>query len=165
MLRSSDTHHTLTDQIPGPDGPLALLILDQRPELSIRGDPTEPPDPVFAALLGLGLTTVTTISQPAAQTLLTEPPALAPGWRLEVSVPRPARLIAPDGTVVYDGGCEQAPPWLELITRTGQCVVLIGAVGLYPTTGERPFMWIQTLLDQAAHAKELVGGLVAATAG
>jgi hypothetical protein len=159
MLRSANMR-TLTDQLPGPDGPLPLLLLDQRPTLAVRGDPTEPADPLFDTLLGLGLTTVTTISQPSAAALLARPPAAAPGWRLELSAPRAARLTAPNGTIVYDGDCEQAPPWLALITDTNQCAVLIGAVGLYPD--ERPFTWLQTLLDQAAHANELVGGRVAA---
>jgi hypothetical protein len=164
MLRSSDLR-TLTDQLDGPHGPLPLLLLDQRPALATRSEPAEPADPLFAALLDMGLTTVVTISQPAAQALITEPPAPAPGWRLALSAPRAARLTAPNGTIVYDGECEQAPPWRALITSTNQCVVLIGAIGLYPDSGARPFTWIQTLLDQAAHAGELVGGLVEATAG
>jgi len=152
---------TLTDQIPGPDGPLALLLLDQRPQLALRGDPTERADPFYSALIGMGLSPVTTISQPPAPALLTEPPAPAPGWRLELSARRAARLTAPNGTIIYDGECGQARPWRTLITRTNRCAVLIGAIGLYPT-GERPFTWIETLLDQAAHAQELVGGLVEA---
>ncbi len=157
MLRSSDMR-ALTDQIPGPDGPLALLILDQRPTLTTHGDSA---DPIFATLLGMGLTTVTTVSQSPAPALIAEPPAPTPGWRLDLSAPRGARLTAPNGTVVYDGECEQAPPWCALITDTHRCAVLIGAIGLYPTE-DRPFTWIETLLDQAAHAKELVGGLVEA---
>jgi hypothetical protein len=153
---------TLTDQISGPDGPLPLLIIDQRPGLAVRNDPAEPADPVFAALLGRGLSPVTTISQPPAPAILTEPPTPAPGWHLELSGRRAARLSAPDGTIVYDGECGgQARPWRALITRTHRCALLIGAVGLYPTE-KRPFAWIETLLDDAAHAEELVGGLVEA---
>jgi hypothetical protein len=158
MLRSSGTR-TLTDQIPGPDGPLALLIIDQRPELAVRSSPA---DPVFATLLGMGLATVNTISQPPAPTMLTEPPAAARGWRLELTAPRAARLTAPDGTIVYDGECEQAAPWVDLITSTKRCAVLIGATGLYPDS-DRPFTWMETLLDRAAQAGELVGGVVAAS--
>jgi hypothetical protein len=29
----------LTDELPGPDGPLPLLILDQRPEMTVRSGP------------------------------------------------------------------------------------------------------------------------------
>lgn len=152
---------TLTDEITGPDGPVPLLIIDQRPALAVRDDPAERADPVFAALLGMGLPPVTAISRPATPTLLTEPPTPTPGWLLELSASRAARLTAPAGTIVYDGECAQARPWRTLITRTNRCAVLIGAVGLYPTD-ERPFTWIQTLLDQAAHAEELVGGLVEA---
>lgn len=156
---------TLTDQMPGPDGPFPLLVLDQRPGLAVRGDPVDRADPVYATLLGMGLAPVTAISEPAAPTLLAAPPAAAPGWRLELPTLRTARLTAPDGTVVYDGTCGgQAPPWRDLITRTKRCAVLIGAVGLHPTA-ERPFAWIQTLLDRAARADELVGGLVDASPG
>jgi hypothetical protein len=41
------------------------------------------------------------------------------------------------------------------LTHTNQCAVLIGAIGLHPD--ERPFTWIETLLDRAAQANELVG--------
>lgn len=155
---------TLTDEMPGPDGPLPLLILDFRPGLAVRADPPEPADPFYATLLDMGLTPVTTISDPPGAALLTQPPAPAPGWRLDLTGPRTARLTAPDGTIVYDGTCGgQARPWRAQIIRTGRCVVLVGAVGLYPREGERPFTWIETLLDRAAHATELAGGLVAAS--
>jgi hypothetical protein len=85
------------------------------------------------------------------------PPAT--GWRFELSGRRIARLAAPDGSLVWGRDFNQPFPWRRLMTRTGRCVVLIGAIGLYPTA-ERPFAWITTLLDQAAHAGELVGGLV-----
>ena len=51
----------------------------------------------------------------------------------------------------------QPRPWRALITRTNRCAVLIGAIGLYPNPGERAPTRITTLLDQAAHAGELVG--------
>ncbi|HEX5406937.1 MAG TPA: hypothetical protein VFX16_32075 [Pseudonocardiaceae bacterium] len=163
ILGTSAGVRTLTDQIPGPNGPLPLLIIDQRPGLAVRDDPAGPADPLYATLFGMGLAPVTTISQPPAPTILTGPPDPAIGWRLELSAPRAARLTAPNGTVVYDGECEQARPWCELITSTSQCAVLIGAVGLHPTD-ERPFAWIETLLDRAAQANELAGGLIAAAA-
>ncbi len=142
----------LTDVLPGPDGSLPLLILDQRPEMTVRSNPTEGVNPSVATLLSMGLTLVTTIG---------EPPAPAPGWRLELSARRAARLTAPDGSVIYSGECGQPQPWRALITRTSRCAVLIGAIGLYPT-GERAPTRIETLLDQAAHATELAGGLVEA---
>ncbi len=63
---------------------------------------------------------------------------------------------------MYGGECGQPRPWRALITRTNRCAVLIGAIGLYPNPGERAPTRITTLLDQAAHAEELVGGLVEA---
>ena len=93
-----------------------------------------------------------------------EPLAPAPGWRLELSARRAARLTAPDGSIIWGGECGQPRPWRALITRTSRCALLIGAIGLYPTS-ERVPTRITTLLDQAAHAGELVGGLVEARSG
>ena len=169
----------LTGVLPGPDGPLPLLILDQRPEMTVRSGPAEGVDLSVAALLGMGLTLVTTISEHLAQAMdghagvlahaqaassepWVFPPAPAPGWRLELSARRAARLTAPDGSIIYGGECGQPRPWRALITRTNRCAVLIGAIGLYPNPGERAPARITTLLDQAAHAEELVGALVEA---
>jgi hypothetical protein len=168
----------LTGVLPGLDGPLPLLILDQRPETTVQG-PAGRVNLSVPALLGMGLTLVTTISEQLAQAMDGQagalaraqaaslrprvlPPAPAPGWRLELSADRAARLTAPDGPVVYGGECGQPRPWRALITRTGRCAVLIGAIGLYPSPCERAPTQITTLLDQAAHAEELAGGLVEA---
>jgi hypothetical protein len=132
----------LTGVLPGPDGPLPLLILDQRPEMAVRSGPAERVNQSVSALLSMGLTLVTTISEQLALAMDAQaealahaqaaspepwvlPPAPARGWRLELSGRRVARLTAPDGSIIYGGG-------------------------------------ITTLLDQAAHAEELVGGLVEA---
>ena len=167
--RSGGAWHcrALTAVLPGPDGPLPLLILDQRPGMAVRGDPDERVNLFVSDLLSMGLTLVDTELtdmrfldwEPAT---ISEPPAPAPGWRLELSARRTAWLTAPDGSRIYSGECGQPRPWRALITRTSQCVVLIGAIGLYPSHGERAFTRITTLLDQAAHVDELVGGLVAA---
>ena len=159
---------TMLADLPGPDGFLPLLILDQRPEMAVRGGPDERVTLCISALLGMGLTPVSTISEQLAaaldnQTEGTDPgPWVIPpaaGWRFELSGRRVARLTAPDGSVVWGRESDQPFRWRMLITRTHRCVVLIGAIGLYPTV-ERPFTWITTLLKQAAHAEELVGGLV-----
>jgi hypothetical protein len=52
----------LTDVLPGPDGPLPLLILDQRPEMAVRSGLAERVNFFASALLSMGLTLVTTIS-------------------------------------------------------------------------------------------------------
>ena len=158
----------LTDVLPSPDGSLPLLVLDQRPEMAVRSGPADRVNLFVSALLSMGLTLVTTISEAGPGTLdvieVGEPLAPAPGWRLELSARRAARLTAPDGSIIWGGECGQPRPWLALITRTSRCAVLIGAIGLYPT-GERVPTRITTLLDQAAHAGELVGGLVEARSG
>jgi hypothetical protein len=156
----------LTDVLPGPDGPLPLLILDQRPEMAVRSGPAERVNPFASALLSMGLTLVTTISEAGPGTPdvieVGEPLVPAPGWRLELSARRAARLTAPDESIMYGGECGQPRPWRALITRTNRCAVLIGAIGLYPHPRERGPTRISTLLDQAAHAGELAGGLVEA---
>jgi hypothetical protein len=156
----------LTGVLPGPDGPLPLLILDQRPEMAVRSGPAERVNLFVSALLSMGLTLVTTISEAGPGTPdvieVGEPLAPAPGWRLELSARRAARLTAPDESIIWGGECGQPRPWRALITRTNRCAVLIGAIGLWPGPGERAATGITTLLDQAAHAEELVGGLVEA---
>lgn len=156
----------LTDMLPGPDGPLPLLILDQRPEVAVRSGPTDPAKFFVSALRSMGLTLVTTITEAGPSTPdvieVGEPLAPAPGWRLALSADRAARLIAPDGSVIYGGECGQPRPWRALITRTSRCAVLIGTIGLWPGPGEGAPTRIITLLEQAAHAGELVGGLVEA---
>jgi hypothetical protein len=124
--------------------------------MAVRRGPAERVNTPVSALLAMGLTLLTTSSDPPV------PPAPAPGWRLELSARRAARLTAPDGSAIYDGECGQPRPWRALITGTGRCAVLIGAIGLYPGPGERPPTRIETLLDQAVQAGELVGGLVEA---
>jgi hypothetical protein len=169
----------LTGVLPGPEGPLPLLILDQRPKMAVRSSPAGGVNLFVSALLNMGLTLVTTISEQLAQAMDAQAGALAhaqaaspgpwvrptvpaPGWRLELSARRAARLTAPDGSIVYGGECGQPQPWRALITRTSRCAVLIGAIGLYANPGERAPTRITTLLDQAARAEELVGGLVEA---
>jgi hypothetical protein len=104
----------LTDVLPGPDGPLPLLILDQRPEMAVRSGPPEPVNLFVPALLSMGLTPVTTISEAGPGTPdvieVGESLAPAPGWRLELSARRAARLTAPDGSIMYGGECGQPQP-------------------------------------------------------
>ena len=156
----------LTDVLPGPDGPLPLLILDRRPGMAVRSGPAEDVSRFVSTLRSMGLALVTRISEAGPGTPdvigVAEPLAPAPGWRLELSAGRAARLTAPDGSITWDGECGQPRPWRELITSTSRCAVLIGAIGLYPNPGERAPTRITTLLDQAAHAGELAGGLVEA---
>jgi hypothetical protein len=167
--RSGGARHwrTLMADLPGPDGSLPLLILDVRPDMAVRSGPDERVTRDIAALLSMRLPLVTTISEQLAMAMDgegtgREPRVLprATGWRFELSGRRVARLTAPDGPVIWDRDFDQPFPWRRLITRTGRCVVLIGAIGLYPTSA-RAFTSITTLLDQAADAGELVGGLVA----
>jgi hypothetical protein len=158
-MRALTVMRALTDVLPGPDGPLPLLILDQRPDLAERRGPAEHGNLSASALLSMGLTPVTATT---TTTAMSEPPVPAPGWRLELSAVRAARLTAPDGSIIWAGACGQPRPWRELITRTSRCAVLIGAIGLWPGSGERAPTRMQTRLDQAAQAGELAGGLVAA---
>jgi hypothetical protein len=80
-----------TDVMAGPEGPLPLLILDRQPEpAGHRGpaghrSPAEPVNLPVSALLSMGLSPITA-------TTISEPPGPAPGWRLELSGRRAARL-------------------------------------------------------------------------
>jgi hypothetical protein len=152
--------------LPVPDGFLPLLIHDLRPDMAVRGDPDERVTRTISALLNKGLTPITTISQQLADALDNqpgdpEPWAIPPatGWRFELSGRRIARLTAPDGSLIWGQDHGQPGRWRMLITRTRRCAVLIGAIGLYPESDERPFTWLTTLLKQAAEAGELLGGL------
>jgi hypothetical protein len=86
------------DVLPGPDGPLPLLILDQRPEMAVRSGPAERLDLSVSGLLSMGLTLVTTISEagPGIPDVIEvgEPLAPAPGWRLVLSGRRAQLRVA-----------------------------------------------------------------------
>jgi hypothetical protein len=158
---------TMLADLPVPDGFLPLLILDLRPDMAVRGGPDERVTRTVSDLLNSGLTPITTISQQLADALDNQPADPEPwdippatGWRFELSGSRITRLTAPDGPLVWGEDHGQPGRWRMLITRTRRCVVLIGAIGLYAKSDERPFTWLTTLLQQAADAGELVGGLV-----
>ena len=158
---------TMLADLPVPDGFLPLLILDLRPEMAVRTGPAERVTRTISDLRHRGLTPITTISQQLADALDNQPghpePWLIPqatGWRFELSGRRIERLTAPDGTLIWGQDHGQPGRWRMLVTHTHRCVVLIGAIGLYPESGERPFTWLTTLLGQAAQAGELVGGMV-----
>ncbi|HEY4456019.1 MAG TPA: hypothetical protein VGN81_17030 [Pseudonocardiaceae bacterium] len=158
---------TMLADLPVPAGFLPLLILDLRPDMAVRSGPDKRVTRTIAALLNRGLTPITTISQQLADALDNQPgdpePWVVPpatGWRFELSGRRIARLTAPDGALIWGQDHGQPGRWRMLITRTRRCVVLIGAIGLYPESDERPFTWLTTLVRQAADAGELVGGLV-----
>ncbi len=84
------------------------------------------------------------------------------GWLSQLA-PDAARLLAPDASVAYEGGLDQPPDWLDLARRVNACVVLIGTIGPYAYPGdELTVPDLHRLLNQAAQAGELVGGLVRA---
>ena len=158
---------TMLADLPVPDGFLPLLILDLRPGMAVRGGPDEDVTRAISALRNSGLTPITTISQQLADAVDDQPGDPGPwdippaaGWRFELSGRRIQRLTAPDGSLIWGQDRDQPGRWRMLITRTGRCVVLIGAIGLYPESADRPFTWLTTLLKQAADAGELLGGLV-----
>ena len=114
---SAETGHcrALTAVLPGPDGPLPLLILDQRPEMAVRSGPDERMNLFVSALLTMGLTLVTTISEQLAQAMDGQAEALAhaqaAGPEPWVLPPSPAR-----------GGGLSCPPakQRDLPPRTGR---------------------------------------------
>jgi hypothetical protein len=102
-------------------------------------------------LLGAGMTQVRTGE---------ELPGRADGWELHLHGPEMATLRSTDATV-YEGHFEQPEPWRELVLSTSICVVLLGQIGLYVVQGaEMTFVRLTSLIDSAARAGELVGGIV-----
>jgi hypothetical protein len=140
----------LTDTLLTPAGPHALLILDLTPDRVTAPGSAPPP-------WGLPPVTATPPTGPATIDLaspLTEPP----GWHLDLSAPRAARLTR-DGALLWAGECAQAPPWLALITATARCALLVASLGLWaPRPTPAP---METMLN---HPGDLVGALIPATA-
>jgi hypothetical protein len=90
-------------------------------------------------------------------------PAWAEGWKLRLHGPDAATLYSAGGAAVYEGSCEQPESWRELVLGAGSCIVLIGAIGLYAVRGaEMTFTRLLSLIDNAARAGELVGGIITA---
>jgi len=129
-----------------------LLLLERRAETARSTQGGERISLSMATLLRHGLGLMASGSQL---------PALAEGWQLQFPDRYRARLLEAGGVVVYNGACAQRRDWGRLVGSAGACVVLVGTIGLYALpdqdlTGDR----IQQLLDDAAHAGMLAGGLV-----
>ena len=145
----------LTDVLPGADEALPLLILDQRPYMTVRSGAAEGRDLFCLRPAEHG-------PNPGNHDPDQRTARPGPGVAARLSARRAARLTAPDRSIIWGGECGQPRPWRALITRTNRCAVLIGATGLWTGPGERPSTRIETLLDRAAYAEELVGDLVEA---
>jgi hypothetical protein len=115
----------LTGVLPGPDGPLPLLILDQRPEMVVRGGPAERVNLFVSALLSMGLTLVTTISGQLVQAMDGQAEALAHARR---PAPSPGSFRPPRPR---DGGLS-CPPAAQhdLPPRTGRSYTAGNAASL-----------------------------------
>jgi hypothetical protein len=79
--RSGGAGHwrTMLADLPGPDGFLPLLILDLRPEMALRDGPDERVTLCISALLDMGLTPVSTISEQVAEALDNQTEGTDPG--------------------------------------------------------------------------------------
>jgi hypothetical protein len=129
----------------------ALLILEPAMELSERSAGGEQRNLLISGLLEQGFTVLRTGG---------ENPRPADGWLVQLT-PDAARLLAPDGSVAYEGGLVQPRPWLKLVRRAHACVVLIGTIGMYASPGEEMTAQnLRRLLDQAARAGELAAAVV-----
>jgi len=129
-----------------------LLLLEPRTETIDPADGVDRVTMPMAALLGSGLTFMTSGSQL---------PELAQGWRLERPGPDSARLVEASGSVVYSGPCDQPTRWAELVDSAGTCVVLIGTIGLYAVPdGRFTTEQVRRMLAAAADEGMLAGGIV-----
>jgi hypothetical protein len=93
-------------------------------------------------------------------------PGPAQGWRLRRPDRFTALLLGRGGEVVYHGACAQPDDWRQLVDAAGVCVVLAGTIGLYAVPDEGlTTARVHHLLDQAALAGALAGGLIACRPG
>jgi hypothetical protein len=90
-----------------------------------------------------------------------EMPDLAAGWQLLRPDQMSALLLVPDGAVAYQGGCDQPDEWARLVDAVGACIVLVGTIGLYAASDEELTVSVHQMLDDAARAGSLAGGLIA----
>lgn len=138
-----------------PDEPTRrpLLLLEPRTETVRPSEGGERITVPVAGLLGHGLNLMASGGQL---------PELADRWRLIRPDRHHARLVDARGYPVYSGECAQPDDWVQLVDSVGACVILVGTtIGLYATPGdELTEDRIQGLLDEAASAAQLVGGLV-----
>jgi len=134
-----------------------LLLLERRIETARFTAGGEKINVTLAALLRRGLEPVCSVGQL---------PGPAQGWRLRRPDRFTALLLGRGGEVVYHGACAQPDDWGQLVDAAGVCVVLAGTIGLYAvpdeelTTGR-----VHRLLDHAARAGALAGGLIACWPG
>jgi hypothetical protein len=155
--RSRADMGTVTLALGYPDEPTMrpLFLLEPRIETMSPAQGEERVTVQMAALLKYGLTLMTSGSQL---------PELAEDWRLHRFGPDSARLVEASGSVVYRGPCDQPGDWAALVDAAGACVVLAGTIGLYTVPdGELTEERIRQMLDEAAHAGLLAGGIVICT--
>jgi hypothetical protein len=134
-----------------------LLLLERRIEAARFAAGGDKINMTLAALLRRGLEPVGSVEQL---------PGPARGWRLRRPDRFSALLLGRDGEIVYHGPCAQPDDWGRLVDAAGACVVLAGTIGLYAVPGEALTAGrVRRLLDQAASAGALVGGLIACWPG
>jgi hypothetical protein len=141
---------------PGPEV-WPVLILEMRIETFAREPGAEQVNLLASAWLERGMTLLGAGD---------ELPEAAAGWLLRLGGGGTAVLTEPGGGTVYEGGHTEPGTWGQLADETGRCVVLIGTVGLYAEQRESMTAdQLTEMLDQAARAGALAGGLVAVRRG
>lgn len=134
-----------------------LLLLERRIETARFTAGGEKINVTLAALLRGGLEPVRSAGHL---------PRPARGWRLRRPDHFTALLLGRGGEVVYQGACAQPDDWGQLVDVAGVCVVLAGTIGLYAVPDEEfTTGCVHQLLDDAARAGALAGGLIACWPG
>jgi hypothetical protein len=129
-----------------------LLLLEPLTDATALAEGSERVNLFLARMRDAGLTLVRTGE---------ELPSWAEGWELRLKGRDAATLRRPDGTTEYEGECDQPDSWRQLVLGTGVCVMLLGQLGLYAVPdGEMTVERLFSLIDTAARAGELVGGIV-----
>jgi hypothetical protein len=130
-----------------------LLLLEHRVETARFTPGGERINVTMAAMLSRGLALVGAGD---------EMPDLAEGWQLLRPDRSSALLLVPEGEVAYRGGCDQPDEWARLVDAAGACIVLVGTIGLYAIPDdELTAARVHRMLDEAARAGSLAGGLIA----
>jgi hypothetical protein len=128
-----------------------LLLIEPQADATTMTESGKQINLFCSYMLDAGLTRVRTAE---------ELPGRAEGWELHLHGSEVAALRSADA-IVYEGGFGQPEFWRKLVLSTCICVVLLGQIGLYPVQGdEMTFARLTSMIDSAARAGELVGGIV-----
>jgi hypothetical protein len=143
--------HAAAGLLPGAAGVRAVLVVETVLRAAMLAGPGDRVELTMSVLQDLGLRLIPSL-------IAAVPPV--PGWQLEFPGPDQARVLAADGTIIYDGALPQPPGWHAIVTRTGRVDLLSGIIGWKAAEQAGPDAQLQALAD-AARAGMLAGSEIA----